>query len=46
MPFDFTYMWNLQNKRNKQKQIPRYKEHLTGDNERGFGGMGEKGEGI
>ena len=33
MPYDFTFMWNLKNKINKQakqKQTHRYREHSDG----------------
>ena len=48
MSYDFTHMWNLKNKINKQtkqKQTHRYREHLMVARwERGLGRMDEKGE--
>ena len=53
MPCDFTYMWNLKNKENKQtkqKKTHRHREQTVGCQMwavRGrFGRLDEKGEGI
>ena len=49
MPSDFTYMWNLEKKKEqtKQKQTHRYREHFDGCQMGGeVGRMGEKGKGL
>ena len=49
MPYDFTYMWNLKNKVNKQakfKQTHRYREQNNCCWRRGVERLGGKGEGI
>ena len=56
IPYNFTYMWNLKNKRNKQNSDKPIGTHCQLSEERGLGGLvlnsekvfelGEKGEGV
>ena len=51
IPYNFTHMWNLRNKTNKEKkgqtkkQILKYREQISGYQRRGKQGKGEIGEG-
>ena len=49
MPYDFTYMWNLENKINeqtKQQQTHKYRQQTDGCQMEGDWGLCEKVEGI